>query len=337
MDSGAAGAKAVGTSLGGGANAIDIVTREDLGGGMNGGFTSQIRFNAATGDMNSTAGGGTALFHAANVYVGNKLGTARVGKIAEANNCAFDPWACTGGAGLAGGVGVSSLAGAGTQAQSVSFALNPINGFSASYQTTVSTRTNERTVLNLGYAKGPLTLQAMNIESSGTNAALATGVVGTNTFNATQLVTAIGDDATQRSIGGSYNLGFARISVVNVVSKNNSNTSAAVGTTPVVGTPVLDRDVTALGLTVPMGATTFLAGYSKDSKAVANADTKFAVGVNYALSKRTTIGADLFKAEGQLAAGAPATTNTPAGATAGIPTAFSNVGSGFTIRARHTF
>jgi len=331
MDSGAAGAKAVGTTLGGGANAINIVTREDLGGGMNGGFDSQIRFNSATGDMNSTAGGGTALFHGANVYLGNKTGTVRVGKIIEANNCAFDPWACTGGAGLAGGVGVSSLAGAGTQAQSVSFAINPINGFSASYQTTVSARTNERTVLNLGYANGPLTLQAMNIESSATNAALAAGATGSNTFAPTQLVTAVGDSSTQRSIGASYNLGVARISVVNVVSKNNANTSAAVGAAPVVGSPVLDRDITALGLTVPMGAYTLLAGYSKDSKAVANADTKMSVGVNYALSKRTTIGADVFKAEGQLAAGAPAT------ATATTLTPFSNVGNGFTIRARHTF
>jgi hypothetical protein len=46
-----------------------------------------------------------------------------------------------------------------------------------------------------------------------------------------------------------------------------------------------------------MGAITVLAGYNKDSQAAATADTKVSLGMNYALSKRTTLGADLFKAE----------------------------------------
>jgi hypothetical protein len=62
-----------------------------------------------------------------------------------------------------------------------------------------------------------------------------------------------------------------------------------------------------------MGAYTLLAGYNKDNKAAANADTKTVLGANYALSKRTTLGADVFKAE---AAGA---------------------GTGFVVRMRHTF
>jgi hypothetical protein len=54
-------------------------------------------------------------------------------------------------------------------------------------------------------------------------------------------------------------------------------------------------------------------GYSKDQSAAANADTRWALGVNYALSKRTTLGADVFEQE--------------------------QVGgsSGFVLRARHTF
>jgi hypothetical protein len=80
MDTGAAGAKAAVSQLGNGANAINIVTVEDLGGGLRGGFDSQIRFNAATGDANSNNSGGTALFHGANVYVGGGFGTVRMGK-----------------------------------------------------------------------------------------------------------------------------------------------------------------------------------------------------------------------------------------------------------------
>jgi hypothetical protein len=62
-----------------------------------------------------------------------------------------------------------------------------------------------------------------------------------------------------------------------------------------------------------MGAYTILAGYTKDKKAAATADTRVALGANYALSKRTTLGADLFKQD--------------------------QVGgsTGFVVRARHTF
>ena len=172
MDTGLAGAKMGVASLGGGANAINIVTAEDLGGGMRAGFDSQMRFSSATGDRNS-AGTGNALFHGANAYMSGGMGTIRVGKIIEANNCAFDPWACTGGA--------------------------------------------------------------------GTNA----GAPGT--------------------ISGLI----------------------AAGTTT--------ADITAFTASVPMGAYTLLASSAKNKKAATTADTKTAVGINYALSKRTTVGADMFK------------------------------------------
>jgi predicted porin len=288
MDTGAANARPVVSHLGNGANAINIVTAEDLGGGMRAGFTSQIRFNAATGDMNSTTGGGTALFHAANAYVSGGFGTIRAGKIAEASTCGLDPWGCGGGAALQGGVGIGSganalaansgITGAGTQANSVSYATPTINGFSASYQTTMSDRANERSVFSLNYAKGPLTLLAMNIEGSSTNVAL-------QDVARTMGAASGGEPSKHTAVGGSYNFGVATVSLVNSVSKGNV---AAVG---------LNKDVTSLGLTVPMGAYTILAGYNKDSKAAAGRDTLVSAGVNYALSKRTTIGADLFKNE----------------------------------------
>jgi hypothetical protein len=261
---GAAGDAAVAT-LGGGANAINIITSEDLGGGLKGGFTAQMRFNAATGDMNSASGGGTALFHAANAHISGGFGTVRVGKVAEAGNCAFDPWACTGGAALAGGVGVTALVASGTQAQSISYASPAFSGFSVGYQTTVSTRTDERTVLNIGYTAGPLALSFVRAENSGASG--ATAMTSTK--------------AEQQSIAVGYTLGFGRITLVNTTTDNAAG--------------VTTSDVTSLGLSVPMGATTILAGYNKDSKAAATADTKLSLGMNYALSKRTTLGADLFK------------------------------------------
>ncbi len=271
MDTGAAGAKAAVSSLGGGANAVNIVTVEDLGGGLKGGFDSQIRFNAATGDRNSS-GTGNALFHGANAYLSGGFGTVRVGKIIEASNCAFDPWGCTGGAGvIAGAAGTSGLIAAGTQAQSVSYATPTFAGFSGSYQTSVSTRTNERSVLSLNYANGPLAAQYLQSKNSA-NVAADNGATALT-------ITDVAGKGT--SIAASYDLGVAKIAAF------NAKTEDAAG--------AVTKNINGLTASVPMGAYTLLAGYAKDKKALATADTKVGFGVNYALSKRTTLGADVFK------------------------------------------
>jgi predicted porin len=289
VDTGAAGAKSTVTSLGGGANAVNIATTEDLGGGLRAGFTGQIRFNAATGDVGS-AGTGNALFHAANVFVGGEFGTVRIGKIAEASNCAYDPWGCTGGAGLMGGVGLSSLIAAGTQANSVSYASPTIAGFSVGLQTSVSARQNERQVFNINYANGPFTAQFLRSNSSANAAANGTAITDV--------------DGSGQSLAASYNFGVASAHFVNAVTKNAAGAKTA--------------NLTSLGLVVPMDPVTILAGYTKAKTggsytATSANDTKLSVGVNYALSKRTTVGADLFKAE---AAGAS---------------------TGYVLRVRHTF
>jgi predicted porin len=293
MNTGASGAQTEVASLGAGANAININVAEDLGGGLRGGFDSQIRFNAANGDRNSS-GAGNALFHTANTYLTGGFGTARIGSIVEANTCGMDPWACTGGAALQAGVGISGLAGALSVKQAVQYTTPTVNGFSANYTASLSARTNERQTLGVNYANGPLALTAINIKGSG-NSTPDGG-------------TAITDTATsQRAIGASYDFGVARLSLLNTVTK-------------AVGGATSD-DITSIGATVPMGAYTLLAGFNKNDRAAANADTKISVGVNYALSKRTTLGADLFRAEG-LAAIAPRTGTS---------------GSGFVTRIRHTF
>lgn len=300
MDTGAAGATAAVSTLGGGANAINIVTVEDLGGGLKGGFDSQMRFNAVTGDRGSS-GTGNALLHGANVYLSGGFGTVRLGKIIEASNCGFDAWGCTSGAGMIAGhsttaghasTGLSAPVAAGTQANSVSYTTPTISGFSASVQSTLSnaSRVNERQVMSLNYANGPLALQFLQSKNSANTAAdggSITDVKGKGT-----------------SIGASYDFGVAKLNVVNAVTENASGTKTA--------------DITSINASVPMGAYTILAGYAKAKTgtgytATAANDTKTALGVNYALSKRTTLGADVFKSE---AVGA---------------------GTGYVLRARHTF
>lgn len=304
MDTGKAGDTAVVSSLGGGANAINIVTVEDLGGGLKGGFDSQIRFSAATGDR-ASAGNGAALFHGANAYVSGGFGTARVGKIIENNNCAFDPWACTGGAGLiagaAGTIGASGqgLVGALTIQNAVSYATPTIAGFSANYQTSVSALTTERQTLSLNYANGPLAAQVLLTDGIGNTGADYTSL-GNNTTAMSPLTTT-GAKAKATAVSASYDFGVAKVSLINAVTKNASD--------------VKTNDITSIGATIPMGAYSILAGYSKDkgtARTAAN-DTKMALGVSYALSKRTTLGADVFKQE-QVGGG-----------------------TGFVARMRHTF
>jgi hypothetical protein len=201
------------------------------------------------------------------------MGTIRVGKIVEANNCAFDPWACTGGAGTnAGAPGtISGLIAAGTIAQSVSYATPTVGGFNASYHTSVSSRNNERSVMSLNYSQGPLLAQFLQSKNSGNTGG---DVVGG--------APSIADAPAQgTSMGARYNFGFATLSAFNAKTENAAGTVTA--------------DITAFTATVPMGAYTLLASSAKNKKAAATADTKTAVGINYALSKRTTVGADMFK------------------------------------------
>ena len=329
MNTGAAGTKAVVGSLGNGANAINLASTEDLGGGLKGGFTGQIRYTATGGDANSAGtSAGSSLFHAANAFVSGGFGTIRVGKIAEAGNCGLDPWGCTGGAGLSAAAGnpaagvigrtagaaVTGLIGAGTQASSVSFTTPNINGFTASYQTTMTTRVNERSVVNLTYAQGPLSLQFLQTENSGNAAANATLAITNGVADA---------NGKGTSIGGSYNFGVATLSVWNAkttaaTTNTATATVAATAHATALGGANIDRDVTAVGVTMPMGAYTLLAGYAKDKKQIAARDTRLAAGVSYALSKRTTVGADVFKDENLWnAAGA--------------------AGTGFVLRVGHTF
>jgi predicted porin len=282
-------------SLGGGMNAINLSATEDLGGGLRGGFDGQIRFNAATGDRNSS-GTGNALMHNANVFIAGGFGTVRVGKIAEAGNCAFDPWGCGGGAGTHAGAGgtLSALIAAGTQAQSLSYTSPTISGFSFGYQSSLSTRANERTVGFLSFAQGPFSAQVLQSKSSANTAA--------DTAGAAPAITDVGGKGT--SIGASYNFGVARLNIAQATTENAAGVNTA--------------KITTFSGSAPLGAFTLLVGYNKAKTggsytATAANDTKWAVGVNYALSKRTTIGADLFDQE----------------QTGGD--------TGFVLRARHTF
>jgi len=291
VNTGASGAKTNVTSIGGGANALNLTATEDLGGGLSGGFTGQMRFNATTGNFNSNngAGGDPNGFHAANVFLSNKnLGTVRLGKVAEDGNCGFDPWGCLTGAGslYTPGIAASTLVAAGTQANSIYLASPRLQGFGLTFQTTLNRVTEDRQVLNLDYSSGPLSAQILRSQGSAASGTSGNGTTG-------------GTKAEELALSASYNLGFARLIYSSITGKNASDVKV--------------RDTQYVAASIPMGAAAIWAAYSRDDKAAKTADTSWSLGINYALSKRTSVGADMFERE-------------VVGGT-----------TGFALRARHTF
>ena len=284
IDSGAADSKARVTQTGGGSNSITFSATEDLGGGLKAGSTLQMRFSPVTGDMASKSGGGTAFLHAANLSIGGGFGTVSLGKIAEASNCGFDPWGCLTNAGSLATGTAGILTAADTQANSVQYASPRIQGVALSYQTTLNRTAEDRTVLNLNYSAGPISAQYL--VATGSAAWGASATVGTDT-------------GEQSALSVSYNLGVAKL-FLNMVKAEDA---AGADT----------KDIQQVGASIPMGPAAIWAAYSKDDEAAATADTAYAVGVNYPLSKRTSVGVDFFDKE-----------------TAGGS-------SGFALRARHTF
>jgi predicted porin len=282
MDTGAAGQKlTVAPRLGGGMNAININSSEDLGGGMSAGASFQMRFDSTGANRNTSVGptvsANAPLFHAANVFISSGFGTVRVGKIIEDSNCMGDPWGCGGGAGMMAGSTTGALLFANSMDRAVQYQTRVINGFQFTATSTsmqAPTGSAERSTYRLNYTQGPLAVQYLMGEES--------------------------NKAEQSGLTATYNLGFITPMISTAVSK----TAAGVKT----------RDMTVFAATIPLRpGLTGLVGYSKDQSAAANADTRWALGVNYALSKRTTLGADVFEQE--------------------------QVGgsSGFVLRARHTF
>lgn len=290
VNTGASGAKTNVTSIGGGANALNLTATEDLGGGLSGGFTGQMRFNATTGNFasNNGAGGDPNGFHAANVFLSNKnLGTVRLGKVAEDSNCGFDPWGCLTGAGsLYTSTAAPALVAGSTQANSIYLASPRLQGFGLTFQTTLNRVTEDRQVLNLDYSSGPLSAQILRSQGSAASGTSGNGTTG-------------GTKAEELALSASYNLGFARLIYSSITGKNASDVKV--------------RDTQYVAASIPMGAAAIWAAYSRDDKAAKTADTSWSLGINYALSKRTSVGADIFERE-------------VVGGT-----------TGFALRARHTF
>jgi hypothetical protein len=312
QDTGVDGVKLIGTSLGGSQNAINIVASEKIGKDLEAGVRYQLRYSSVTGDSGGLGDNvNTRMFHDANVFIIGGFGEIRGGKIFEDSNCGFDPWGCmtTGGSSLAAGFSgsVGTLTAAQTVASSIYYKTPSLAGFTASYQTGVTMRNTERQVLNLSYAAGPFAAQALftkggmgstvTMGSLGGSASPTTGAAATANCPSDR----VGDcDEDATSLGLSYDFKVVKVMAVRAEVENAAG--------------VKIRKATQIGAIAPLGGNVqLLGGYVKDDAAASDRDTRWVIGANYLLSNRTMLGADLFEQKG--------------------PT----TGTGFALRARHTF
>jgi len=224
---------------------------EDLGGGLKATVYMQQRFNSVTGANGNSplTTSGTDYRGVQNINVGlsGAFGTVNIGRIATGSLSGFDAFG-----GYNEGYAYANK-GSARLDRTILYTSPTISGFSVNVATTNTTGTlKEYSYVRATYTNGPLSLGVLSDEIGGVaSGTTAGGLAGDKNL----------------SIGGSYDLGMAKVLVLN--GKN----------TPLGGTSTSN---TSIGVQVPMGAMTFKASFRSG-----DANNQSAVGVDYALSKRT--------------------------------------------------
>jgi predicted porin len=135
----------------------------------------------------------------------------------------------------------------------------------------------EQTDLAVQYSAGPLSLGIAVVQRTDTN---------TDGSNTASTEGAVGNDIDLRGIGASYKVGSMTVRA-GVLTREQKLTSGAAKT--------VDATVTSVGLTMPMGANTFMINYydGDDEVGGAAADKRtfkgYQLGAYHSLSKRTSV------------------------------------------------
>ncbi len=262
------GLKGLQTTQGSG-NTMNFQIVEDLGGGMQALASTQLRWDATSGlnansqaDLASTSGtaGKSDLFHYASVGLKGSMGTIQMGRIG------FDGmWAYTGFGSTTQGVLLNTLAttsgGGATEDNQIRYTSPTIGGFA----------------VQLG--------GAFNSFQSGVSGKPAQNSQQMRVSYANGPITAIASSeranngSEGKDFGGSYDFKVAKLSFI-------SGKSDAVN-------GVQNQNYLTLSALVPFGVTTLKLA-RKNDKLAANKDVT-AVGIDYALSKRTVLEANTWK------------------------------------------
>lgn len=264
------------------ANRINVTAVEDLGGGLKATGRVDNRLSTAnaargTGDMYIQVDGG--------------FGSVRVGQYTFASHASWN-------AGLARTVSSTSTAAQSLSTSVISYTSPSFSGLTVAAAIDLDGSTNaagrDGWGLKLNYAAGPLAAQA-----SYTTAVRVDGKTPVTVFG----------------LAASYDFGVAKVFYNQTDSRAGNNATAitttgylASGTAAGAGT-IAAHSGNSLSVTVPLGAATLRAGMvNRKGDTNATIIDRSALGVDYALSKRTTLVAE-FGQDKQAVTGANRATN----------------------------
>ena len=274
---------------------------EDLGGGLAATFAAQMRFEPSTGNVESN---GRPLFQGeTTVGLRGGFGALKLGRWLPANQQlnggTIDPWGVTTVAGMPYAPGFASSPGdAGGEGRigSAIFYSTPSFGGAAghltlgtakgvtgkTYQSLAGSYNNGPINAMLGYERN---VQGDTLVNLGANYDLGVAKIYAG-YGRTR-----GGSAADRAGGA-----FTAVASTAFMGGLNSGTAAATGQ----GQVGIDGTVSAvsIGAKIPLGAATILVGYGRVKGDVVgavrtDADHKLGLGVNYALSKRTSVYSDI--------------------------------------------
>jgi hypothetical protein len=270
----AAGAKGLFTTQGSG-NTINIVVVEDLGGGLAAEGAVQMRYDMTNGVLNSgnagtagTAAGvaapaaaATRLLHTTRLGLKGGFGAVQMGRIGLDQHWAYTAFGSTTAGAALNPVGAYGA----TEDNQLRYVSPNISGFVAHVATSFKNNAAPALVMNGGAAQGSQIL-----------AQYANGPIAVTFVNEK-----VNTGSKGSQIGASYNFGVAKVNVISGSIKTAAGVKAG--------------DALTFSATVPMGAATIKAGFKND-KLAANNDAN-ALGVDYALSKRTVVEANTWKSK----------------------------------------
>jgi hypothetical protein len=258
-------------------NSVIFTSTEDLGGGMKATGVFQMRLSPGAGSSGEPADigkNGNRNNEAGDLYVdlSGGFGSVRAGKYTFLSHSGFNPFASR----LVTSTATSAGVGAGGS-NTVSYTTPAFSGVSVSLGATnygnLYKGASSATGLKVNFAQGPLSVQA--------GVSTASVIAGNNA-----------EPQKGTSFGASYNAGFATIYA-------NSFSATAGDKISSDSTTHTDKANSAVsfGVAVPMGALTIKAGAlkAKDDDTASSSVNRTSMGVDYALSKRTTLIAETAK------------------------------------------
>lgn len=251
-------------------NTVNFRVTEDLGNGLKFNAHTQIRYDISNAQTYNSSGAGNATasaFHLAYAGVSGGFGKLDIGRIGLDQLWGYSAFGSNG-----AHTNPVSQAGA-TENGQVRYTSPSVNGFNVVLATTKAANNTSATVdgqqLIINYANGPLS--ATVVQETLSNPVTSSGA---------QDNSQAGDKVL--GFGASYDLGVAKVMLINGKTKNPDGTIA--------------QDGSSLGVTVPMGGFLLKAAVKND-RTTTNKD-KQSLGVDYALSKRTVLEANTYKESG---------------------------------------